>query len=98
MDSGPPDDLEPPWRILSDGPEREGLQRRYDFEITEEHPLAGLGGEVISRCEANDDVLVRMSGGQLALVHLTWNEGNATCPHFVLCSAEDAGLLMERST
>jgi hypothetical protein len=71
-----------PWWKIEDPDHRDGLQRQYDREIGAEHILWGAGGVVVGKCDSNDDVLVALSEGRFAIVHLIWtsNPGGATWP------------------
>jgi hypothetical protein len=63
----------PPWFELT-GAHRDGIQAEYDREITRAHLLHGRAGRVIGKSDAGDDVVVALSGGEFAIVHLTWVE------------------------
>ncbi|QUD90027.1 hypothetical protein [Phenylobacterium montanum] len=71
-----------PWRELSAGTEATSLQRRLEFEVTPLHALWEKGIRVVGRNDANDDIVVAMSGGGFAIVHLVWGEspGDALWP------------------
>lgn len=62
------------WWYLKDEPQlRAGLQKELDAELGEAHPLSELRPVVVAKCERNDDVLVQLSDGRLAFVHLVWH-------------------------
>lgn len=62
--------------------EKAALERRLAFEVTPFHALWGTDPEVIARCQANDDIIVRLGGGRFAIVHLVWGAtpGDARWP------------------
>jgi len=64
-----------PWRTVQrfeKFDELAALQRELTKELSPVHPLASLTPRVIGRCEASDDIVVELSDGRLAVVHLTW--------------------------
>ena len=61
-----------PWRPLATEQEAIALQRQLDREMTARHPLFGHGATVKGRRIDNDDIVVVLSDGAYALVHLTW--------------------------
>jgi len=69
-----PDDIhwKLPWRPLRYAGEVPGLQQRLEKEITPPHPLWGQGAQVIGRRIDCDDVVVSLTGGRYACVHLVW--------------------------
>lgn len=71
-----------PWYEIEDEIHRAALQRQYDLEISEEHPLSGKKGRVIGKHVGTDDVLIQLADGRFAIVHLTWSTGpgDATWP------------------
>jgi hypothetical protein len=49
------------------------LQREYELELPEVHPLHGVAVRVIADCDGSDDVLVQHVGtDRFSVVHLTW--------------------------
>lgn len=62
-----------PWRPLQSGAEIQGLQRELEKEVGPQHPLWGRSAKVIGRRVDNDDVLVHLSDGSFASVHLVWH-------------------------
>jgi hypothetical protein len=84
-------DFVPPWRQLPDSEEATALQRRLEFEVTPGHPLWGHGAHVVGRSDANDDVVLSLSNGQHAIVHLVWGKtpGDARWPATSFFSSSD---------
>ncbi|MGK9231819.1 hypothetical protein KXS07_09330 [Inquilinus limosus] len=80
-----------PWRRLPDSDEATAIQRRLEFEVTQVHPLWGQGARVIGRSDANDDIVVALSDGRYAIVHLVWGEapGNVRWPATYFFSLAD---------
>lgn len=80
-----------PWRPVSDSKEGTALQRRLEFEVTRLHPLWDRQARIVGRSDANDDVVVAMSGGGFAIVHLVWGEtpGDAVWPATYFFTSED---------
>ena len=81
-----PDDLvlvDPWWDVRGTTPEDEAEQRRIAGELTTEvspdHALHGKDYEVVGRCWARDDVLLKLADGRWALVHLTYG-GQESAP------------------
>ncbi|GGH21492.1 hypothetical protein ACN9ML_01345 [Dyadobacter endophyticus] len=69
-----------PWEKISDD-QAMFFKGQLVKEITSTHPLFGLQLMPIGRSEANDDILVSLSTGKLAVVHLTWgNSGDHLWP------------------
>lgn len=86
-------DLTWPWRNVTDLQEQEGLTKRLKIEVGRDHALWGLGGTVVARSDADDDVLAKLEDGRFAIVHLTWsnNPGGAVWPATVIyASGEEA--------
>lgn len=71
-----------PWYEVENEIHRTALQRQYDLEISEEHPLSGKKGRVIGKHVGTDDVLIQLADERFAIVHLTWSTGpgDATWP------------------
>lgn len=61
------------WRAVDDREEQLGIQRELDVELSSAHPLWESKPVVFGRCTANDDVLVALSDGRFAIVHLVWH-------------------------
>lgn len=61
------------WYLKDEAKLRMGLQRELHAELSDVHPLWGLRPIVVARCERNDDILVSLSDGRLAIVHLVWH-------------------------
>lgn len=73
------DDFPEPWWQPA-GPDRERLRDEVLREIPAEgHVLSRRGFEVIARCDACDEVLLRLDDESQALVHPTWS-GQAESP------------------
>ncbi|WP_239083442.1 hypothetical protein [Asanoa ishikariensis] len=67
-----------PWWDLRGGEpaaveQRSGLKARLAIEVGVGHPLHGQDIDVVARSQASDDVVVSISGGGWAVVHLTWS-------------------------
>jgi hypothetical protein len=63
-----------PWYLLEDNLRKKiGMQRELNLEIGSQHPLWKLKPIVFAKCSANDDILVFLSDGRFACVHLVWN-------------------------
>lgn len=64
-----------PWWCLDKDLElRTGIQKELNLEIGPKHPLWGLKPVVIGKSDANDDVILYLSDGRFACVHLVWHE------------------------
>lgn len=61
------------WYLKEEAKLREGLQRELHAELSDAHPLWGLRPIVVAKCNRNDDILVSLTNGQLAIVHLVWH-------------------------
>jgi hypothetical protein len=68
-----------PWKPLDLESEMSAVQRQLELEITPKHPLYGKRAIVIGRRIDRDDILVRLSDGAFANVHLVW--GSLTPEH-----------------
>jgi hypothetical protein len=75
--------LPEPWSV-PDERTRKGLTRELHREVRslrgwayalvfKGHPLFGVRAEVVNRCDACDEVLVRVGEGDFGMVHLTWD-------------------------
>ncbi|MFN5417265.1 MAG: hypothetical protein ACK5B9_09425 [Flavobacteriia bacterium] len=63
-----------PWcDVLALNDLGEHLKKELDKEISSTHPLFERSMEIIAKRQDNDDVLIRLSDGKLATVHLTWS-------------------------
>jgi hypothetical protein len=62
-----------PWQAVGSDAGTLGLQRELEKEVGPKHPLWGRTPTVIGRRIDNDDVLVHLSDGSLACVHLVWH-------------------------
>ncbi len=84
-------DLIPPWRAVSDGEAAE-LRRRLKVEVSERHGLYERGATVIGRSDAGDDILIALSGGDFAIVHLLWGEppADGRWPSFEIFASAEA--------
>ncbi len=61
-----------PWEPVLDERVIRALQKELALEVGSEHPLRGMEAKVIGRRVDNDDILVQLSQGRLARVHLGW--------------------------
>jgi hypothetical protein len=73
-----------PWRDLrgtdpGDVARREVLAAELATEVTLGHPLHGMNIAVAGRSDASDDIVVQLTDGSWAVVHLTWR-GSAETP------------------
>lgn len=68
-------DWKEPWRAIQFAAEIPHVQKQYEREITSKHPLFGRKGKVIGRRIDCDDVLVVLSDGVYANIHLVWGTG-----------------------
>ena len=71
--------LPEPWWV-PDEPLRQRLTHELLSELSEGHPLFGVRPEVVNRCAACDEVLVRVGEGNFGMVHLTWTGRPETPP------------------
>jgi hypothetical protein len=76
----PPEELvlvDPWWDLRGGTPEdeaeRERITRELGTEVSPGHVLHGKTFQVVGRCWARDDVLLRLADGKWALVHLTYS-------------------------
>lgn len=60
--------------------QRDALTRELVTELSSAHPLHGQALTVVARSEADDDVLVALSSGGWAVVHLTWSRKAESSP------------------
>jgi hypothetical protein len=60
--------------------QRKALEAELATELSTGHPLHGQEIRVVARSEASDDIVVRVSDGNWALVHLTWRNAAETPP------------------
>jgi hypothetical protein len=62
------------------------LHEELALEVSERHPLYGIGARAIARRQDNDDVLFELSGenapAAFAVVHLTWSGKPDQFPEF----------------
>ena len=63
-----------PWYLLDSQVEILAVQQRLETEIQKVHPLFEKDAQVIGCRIDNDDVLVKLSDGKYAKVHLVWGE------------------------
>ena len=66
-------DWQEPWHQVADTAGQLGLQRELTAEIGPRHPLWSTDPIVLGRHGGTDDVLVALSGGRYAIVHLVWH-------------------------
>jgi hypothetical protein len=65
--------LEPWWSTIEMDDNGKFLKDELIKEINPDHLLYNLNIDVIAKRQDNDDILVEMDNGTLALVHLTWS-------------------------
>lgn len=74
---------DPWWDLRTGDPEavnqRNALRAELATELSTGHPLHDQQLTIVARSEASDDIVVRVSDGSWALVHLTWR-GTAEAP------------------
>ncbi|MUV15337.1 hypothetical protein [Noviluteimonas gilva] len=58
-----------PWYAA----ETPGVQNQLEREISQKHPLHGLGARVVGRRIDNDDVVAVLQDGRYVNVHLVWS-------------------------
>ncbi len=67
-----------PWRLPWYGPLPEpqalALQSRLAVEITKVHPLSGKIAVVVGRRKDQDEILVKLTDGRFARIHLVWSD------------------------
>jgi hypothetical protein len=73
-----------PWRDLrgtdpGDVAQREVLAAELATEVSPGHTLHGMNVAVAGKSEASDDIVVQLTDGSWAVVHLTW-QGSAETP------------------
>lgn len=63
-----------PWLDMADASQelKNGLLTELKKEVHRKHPLYRLKAEVIGQRQDNDDVLIKLEDGRIAVVHLTW--------------------------
>ncbi len=71
MSDSPTTGLPTPWFVPDEGA-RHRLTHELRVEISDGHPLFNAGSEILNRCGACDEVLVRVGEGNFGMVHLTW--------------------------
>ncbi|PYC67260.1 hypothetical protein C7C45_22625 [Micromonospora arborensis] len=75
---------DPWWDLRRGGPteqrQREALHAELLTEAAAGHPLHSQPVEVIGRSGASDDIVVELSSGGWALVHLTWKRAAERLP------------------
>ena len=75
------EDLPEGW-YSSEDEKRKQLQREYETELPNEHPLAGIPVRVIAHRTGNDDVLLEhLNSGFVSVVHLTWRRAKELPNH-----------------
>ena len=60
--------------------QRDALAYELATEVSSAHPLHGKALTVLARSEADDDILVALSPGGWAVVHLTWSRNMESPP------------------
>ncbi|WP_084010474.1 hypothetical protein [Pseudofrankia sp. DC12] len=68
--------VDPWWDLRCGSPtehrQREALATELRNEVAAGHPLHRVSFEVIARSEATDDIIIELTTGGWAKVHLTW--------------------------
>ena len=64
---------EPWWSLKESKRSKIGIQKELNLEIGPKHPLWELKPIAFGKTDANDDVLVFLSDGRFACVHLVWH-------------------------
>jgi len=63
-----------PWHLLEGNSRGKiGLQKELNAEVSSKHPIFDFAPIVFARSSAGDDVLVFLSDGRFACVHLVWH-------------------------
>ncbi|MGJ4902514.1 hypothetical protein ACQR0V_13165 [Bradyrhizobium sp. HKCCYLS2058] len=65
--------LPEPWCALTEDHVRTTFEAELAREIAPGHALANLPSSIIAKRDDCDDVLVALSDGRVAVVHLTWS-------------------------
>lgn len=65
--------MEPWWNLAESEQVKVGIQKELGCEIGPPHSLWGFKPVVIGKSDASDDVVVKLSDGRFACVHLTWS-------------------------
>lgn len=65
--------IEPWWDIMETGDLGTGIKNELQKELHPGHLLFRRTFEVIAKRQDNDDALLQLDSGELALVHLTWS-------------------------
>jgi hypothetical protein len=65
----------PPWENITDYPQSnaEGLLEELHKELHPAHALYSKNHIVLARRQDNDDILIQLEDGRVAVVHLTWS-------------------------
>ncbi|GAB5527951.1 MAG: hypothetical protein Roseis2KO_58230 [Roseivirga sp.] len=66
--------FDPPWEDINEYPQDIGntLSKELKRELHRKHPLYGIKVALIGKRQDNDDILVELEDGRVAVVHLTW--------------------------
>lgn len=64
---------EPWWHLGENAKIKSCVQKELEREIGPRHPLWTLKPIAIAKSDANDDVIVQLSDGRFACVHLVWH-------------------------
>jgi hypothetical protein len=62
-----------PWYLLDQPSRRRGLARELALEVGPLHPIWGTDPVVLGTRDDCDDIVVSLSGGRFAIVHLIWH-------------------------
>ncbi len=63
-----------PWHGLAPEQQATAFQSRLAVEITEVHPLWGKIALVLGRRVDQDEILVKLTDGRFARIHLVWSD------------------------
>ncbi|WP_257168202.1 hypothetical protein [Bradyrhizobium sp. SRS-191] len=80
------------WFVVTEDHVRTRFEAELAREIARGHALANLSGSIIAKRDDCDDVLVALSDGRVAVVHLSWSgrrEADPRWPRTVIYDSLD---------
>ncbi len=72
--SGPEISWMPPWYGIPPEEQATAFQSRLEVEITKAHTLWGQIALVVGRRRDQDEILVKLTDGRFAAIHLVWSD------------------------
>lgn len=74
--------FDPPWEDINEYSQdiRQALLKELKRELHRKHPLYRMGVILIGQRQDNDDILVELEDGRIAVVHLTWKGRSESGP------------------